>query len=60
MNRTSRSTRFLSAAAALAITFALFHNVASLARPIAIEQLAQAKKATVTVATAHQAAPQPR
>ena len=60
MNRTSRSIRLLSAGAALAITFALFHNVASLARPTAIEQLAQAKKATVTVASAREAAPRPR
>ena len=60
MNRTSRSNRLLSAGAALAITFALFHNVASMARPTAIEQLAQAKKSTVTVATARQALPQPR
>ena len=60
MNRTSHSIRLLSAGAALAITFALFHNVASLSRPTAIEQLAQAKKATVTVASARQALPQPR
>ena len=59
MNRTSRSIRLLSAGAALAITFALFHNVASFARPTAIEQLAQAKKTTLTVAAAH-AVPQPR
>jgi hypothetical protein len=37
MNRTSRSIRLLTAAAALAITFALCHSVASLARPTAIE-----------------------
>ena len=60
MNLTSRSIRLLSAGAAVAITFALFHNVASMARPTAIEQLAQAKKAIVTVASAHQVLPQPR
>lgn len=54
MNRTSSSIRLLGGVAALAVTFALFHNVASLARPTAIEQLAQAKKAAVTVASAHQ------
>jgi hypothetical protein len=60
MNRTSRSIQLLSAGAAVAITFALFHNVASLSRPTAIEQLAQAKKATVTVASAHGTVAQPR
>jgi hypothetical protein len=49
--------RLLSATVSIAITFALFHNVASLARPTAVEQLAQATKATVTIATA-QALPQ--
>lgn len=57
MNRTSRRIRLLSATVSIAITFALFHNVASLARPTAVEQLAQATKATVTIATA-QALPQ--
>jgi hypothetical protein len=60
MTRTSPSIRLLSAGAALAVTFALFHNVAGLARPAAIEQMAQAKKATATVASARQAALQPR
>ena len=60
MNRTSRSIRLFTAVAALAITFALCQSVASLARPTAIEQLVQTKKATVTVASAHQPAPRPR
>jgi hypothetical protein len=60
MNRTSRSIRLLSAGAALTVTFALLHSVASLAQPTAIEQLAQAKKASVTLASARDAAPGPR
>jgi hypothetical protein len=60
MNRISRSIRVLTAAAALTITLAVFHSVASLARPTAIEQLAQAKKAAVTVASAQQIASRPR
>jgi hypothetical protein len=40
-----------TAVAAAAITFALFQTVASCARPTTIEQLAQAKKAAVTVAS---------
>jgi hypothetical protein len=60
MNRTSRTLRLLSAGAALTITFVLFHSVASLARPTAIEQLAQAKKATVTIASVREVAPRPR
>ena len=51
MNRTSRTIRVLAAGAALTITFVLFHTVASFSRPTAIEQLAQAKKSTVTLAT---------
>ena len=60
MNRTSRSIRFLSASAAIAITFAAFQGVASMARPTTIEQLAHAKKPTVTVASARDAAPRAR
>jgi hypothetical protein len=60
MNRTSRSIRLLTAGAALTITFVLFHNVASFARPTAIEQVAQAKKATVTIASVRAAAPRAR
>jgi hypothetical protein len=56
MNRTSRSIRLLIAAVALTITSVLFHGVASLARPTAIEQVAQAKKATVTIASVREAA----
>lgn len=44
--------RLLTAAAALAITGVLFQSVASFSRPTAIEQVAQAKKASVTVAAA--------
>jgi len=60
MNHTSRSIRFLSAGAALAVTFSLFHSVASLARPTAIEQLAQAKKASVILVSSRDTAPRPR
>ena len=60
MNRTSRSIRLLSAGAALTIAFALLHGVASMARPTAIEQLAQTKKASVTVAAARETTPLPR
>ncbi|HSC64112.1 MAG TPA: hypothetical protein VLD35_10785 [Caldimonas sp.] len=44
--------RFLIACAAMAITGLLVQSVASFARPTAIEQVALAKKATVTVAAA--------
>jgi hypothetical protein len=54
MTRTSLRIRLLTASAALAITFMLFQTVASFSRPTAIEQLAQAKKATVTVALARE------
>jgi hypothetical protein len=60
MNRTSRSIRLLTAGVALTITSVLFHGVASLARPIAIEQVAQAKKSTVTIASVREAAPRAR
>jgi ABC-type enterochelin transport system permease subunit len=60
MNRTSRTARLLIAAAALTITGVLFQTVASFARPTAIEQVAQAKKSTLTVASAHEAAPRAR
>ncbi len=52
MTTTSLRIRLLNGAAALAITVTLFHSVASLSRPTAIEQLAHAKKAAVTVASA--------
>jgi hypothetical protein len=52
MSPTSLRVRLLTASAAVTITFTLFHAVASLSRPTAIEQLAQAKKAAVTVASA--------
>jgi hypothetical protein len=48
------------ASAALAITFAAFHGVASMARPTTIEHLAKAKKATVTVASSREAPPPAR
>ena len=60
MNRTSSTLRVLAAGAALGVTFVLFHSVASFARPTSIEQVAQAKKATVTVASVRQVLPQPR
>jgi len=60
MNRTSRSIRLLSAGAALTIAITLLHGVASMAQPTAIEQLAQAKKASVTVASARETTPLPR
>ena len=52
MNRTSRTIRLICAVAAVAITGTLFQTVASFSRPTAIEQMALAKKNTVTVATA--------
>jgi hypothetical protein len=52
MTPTSLRTRLVAAGTALTITFALFHSVASFSRPTAIEQLAQAKNAIVTVAAA--------
>jgi hypothetical protein len=52
MTPTSLPIRLCTAAAAVMITFVLFEAVASFSRPTAIEQLAQAKKATVTVAAA--------
>jgi hypothetical protein len=60
MTRTSLRIRLLTAGAALTITFALFQTVASFSRPTAIEQLAQAKKATVTVASVREPAPRAR
>jgi hypothetical protein len=53
MNRTSRSIRLACAVAAVAITGVLFQTVASFSRPTAIEKMALAKKAMVTVAAAH-------
>ena len=52
MTPTPLRIRLLTAAAAVTITFVLFQSVASFSRPTAIEQLAQAKRATVTVAAA--------
>jgi hypothetical protein len=60
MNRTSRTFRLLSAAAALTITSLLFQAVASFARPTALEQVALATKSTLTVASARQVAPHAR
>jgi len=51
MNRTSRSIRLLCAVAAVTITGVLFQTVVSFSRPTAIEQLALAKKNTLTVAS---------
>jgi hypothetical protein len=50
MTPTPLRIRLLSAATAVMITFVLFHSVAAFSRPTAIEQVAQAKKATVSVA----------
>ena len=52
MNRTSRTVRLICVIAAVTITGVLFQSVASFARPTAIEQMALAKKSTVTVAAA--------
>ena len=52
MTPTTLRTRLVCAASAVAITLVLFQTVASFSRPTAVEQLAQAKKATVTVAIA--------
>ena len=52
MTPTSLRIRFLTAAGAVTITLVLFQSIASFSRLTAIEQLAQAKKATVTVAAA--------
>ena len=60
MNRTSPSIRLLSAGAAVTVAFALLHGVASMARPTAMEQLAQAKKESVTVASARERTLRPR
>lgn len=51
MNRTSRTLRLAFAIASIAITGTLFQTVTSFSRPTAIEQLALAKKTTVTVAS---------
>jgi hypothetical protein len=50
--------RLLTAAAAVTITLALFQTVASFSRPTTIEQLAQANKAAVTVASVRAAGPE--
>jgi hypothetical protein len=60
MNRTARSIRLLTACLAVTVTGVLFHGVASLARPTAIEQVALAKKATVTIAAGREVAPRAR
>jgi hypothetical protein len=50
MTPTTLRTRLLCAVSALTITLVLFQTVASFAQPTAVEQVAQAKRATVTVA----------
>jgi len=50
MTPTPLRIRLLTAATAVTITFVLFHSVASFSRPTTIEQVAQAEKATMTVA----------
>jgi hypothetical protein len=60
MNTTSLRIRLLTAGAAVTITFVLFQTVASFSRPTAIEQVALAKKATVTLASVREPAPRAR
>lgn len=52
MNRISLRIRLVTACAALTTTFVLFHTVATFSRPVAIEQMALAKKSLVIVAAA--------
>ena len=52
MNRTPLLLRAATATAAVLVTLTIFHSVASMARPTAIERTASAKATAVTVASA--------
>jgi hypothetical protein len=52
MNRTPLRLRAATATAAVLVTVTIFHSVASMARPTAVEQVARAKATAVVVASA--------